>query len=178
MNKPKKIEVTVRGIASLLQHRFPEEAHPEVVSKKRKKVYNDMDDAEESLYKNTEGVICQPAKHFESAMIKAATAFTLEGKKTYKDAFKGGIFVNPSLIPHKFQKWELDRQPVIIGRARIMRARPRFDEWELDFEIEIIDDRISTDVVKEVLAYAGLYCGVGDVRPRYGRFEIIKFNEI
>lgn len=169
-----KINVTVQGIAPLLQNRFPEEAHPQDASRKKKKVYVDKEEAEEKLYKNGK-VIFQPARHFEAALIKSAVAFKFEGRKTYKDAFKGGIFINPEEIPHKFPKWEIDRQPVVIQRARIMRARPRFDKWELSFEIEVIDDRISFDVVKETLEYAGLYAGIGDLRPRYGRFKVIKF---
>ena len=173
----KKIRVEVQGIAPLLQNRFPDEAHPEKESKKKKKNYSDNEEAKIRLYQD-KGKVCQPASHFEATMIKASTAFKFEGKKTYKEPFKGGIFVNPSMIIHKIQKWIIDRQPVVINRARIMRARPRFDKWELAFEIQIIDDRIDPSVVKEVLDYAGLYVGIGDMRPRYGRFKIKSFKVI
>lgn len=171
-----KIDVSVKGTAPLLMNRFDEDSHPENESRKKKKVYKDEEEAQAKLYTDKEGHVVQPAIHFESAMIRSAAAFKFEGKKTYKDAFKGGIFVRPDLIIHKNQKWEIDRKPVIVQRARIMRARPRFDDWELDFSIDVIDDRIADHVVKEVLEYAGLYVGVGDMRPRFGRFEITKFN--
>lgn len=172
-----KIAVSIEGIAPLLQHRFPEEEHEATGSRKKKKVYDPEEDAIAALYKKEDGTIYQPARHFEAALIKAAVAFKFEGRKTYKDAFKGGIFINPAEIVHKYPEWEIDRQPVVIQRARIMRARPRFDKWALDFEIEIIDDRIAVDVVKEALEYTGLYVGIGDLRPRYGRFKVIKFEE-
>lgn len=170
-----KIKVTIKGTAPLLQNRFPDEEHPENELKKKKKVYRDVEEADTRLYKEGNKIV-QPARHFEACMIKSAGAFKFEGKKTYKDAFKGGIFVNPVNIPHKHQKYAIDRQPVVINRSRIMRARPRFDKWELSFEIDVIDDRISPEVVKEVLEYAGLYVGIGDLRPRYGRFEVINFK--
>lgn len=170
-----KAKVVVVGTAPLLQNRFAVEENPENKSKIKGKVYVDKDEAEKKLYLDGKKV-CQPANHFEASMIKASTNFKFEGKKTYKDAFKGGIFVNPMMIPHKYQKWEIDRQPVVIQRSRVMRARPRFDKWELSFEIMVIDDRISSSVVKEVLQYAGLYTGIGDMRPRYGRFEVKYFK--
>ena len=172
-----KIKTTIVGTAPLLQNRFPEEEHPEVERKLRKKIFPAQEEAENKLYKNGD-VICQPARHFEAAMIKAATNFKFEGKKSYKEAFKGGIFINPSMIPHKYKKWEIDRQPVVVQKARIMRARPRFDKWELTFEIQVIDDRIDENIVKEALTYAGLYKGIGDLRPRYGRFEVKEFKVI
>ena len=171
-----KIDVTVRGTAPLLMNRFDDAAHPENESKKKQKVYKDKEEAEARLYLDNKENLVQPAIHFESAMIKAAAAFKFEGKKTYKDAFKGGIFVRPDLIVHKNQKWEIDRKPVIVQRARIMRARPRLDEWELDFSIDVIDERIADHVVKEVLEYTGLYVGVGDMRPRFGRLEVTNFT--
>ena len=173
------IKTKIVGIAPLLQNRFPDEEHKENESKRGKKVYKDDDEAKKRLYIDGK-VVYQPANHIESSMIKATVGggFKISGRKTYKDAFKGGIFVNPSKIPHKNKKWVNDRQPVVVNRARIMRVRPRFDKWELEFTIECIDDRISESVIKEVLEYAGLYCGIGDMRPRYGRFKVTKFQKI
>ena len=171
-----KIKVLVEGIAPLLQNRFPEEEHPENETKKKKKVFVSAEEAESKLYKDKTGRICQPARHFEACMIKASSNFKFEGKKSYKDAFKGGIFITPEMIPHKFPKFEVDRQPVVIQRSRIMRSRPRFDNWLLEFTIDVIDDRISADVVKEALDYCGLYVGIGDLRPRFGRFKVKKFE--
>lgn len=173
-NKITTIKVRVVGLAALLQNRFAEEE--DGLTRKKKKVYDDKEEAEKRLYKTDSGKLYQPARHFEAAMIKAAGAFTLEGRKSYKDAFKGGIFVGPSEIIHKNQKYSIDKQPVVIQRARIMRCRPKFDNWELEFDIQILDDRISVDVVREILDYAGLYLGVGDMRPRFGRFEVVEFK--
>lgn len=171
-----KVECTIKGIAPLMQHRFPDEDNDENKSKKRKKVYDAQEDAEKALYRNKEGIICQPALHIERAMTKAAVQFILEGRKTYKDVVNGGVFVSPELIVHKHQTWEIDRRPEVVNRARIMRARPVFKEWELDFTMEIIDDRANISAIKEILQTAGLYYGLGDRRPRFGRFDVVKFN--
>jgi len=109
-------------------------------------------------------------------MVKEAVNHKLAGKKTYKDAFKAGVFVRPDLIPHKNQAWTIDKRTAVIGTSRIWRCRPQFDDWELDFTIEIRDERIQPALVKEVLTLAGLYVGIGDYRPRFGLFEVTRFD--
>jgi len=172
----KKIEVSIEGIAPLLQHRFPDEENKEGKVQKKQRVYVDKDDAEKALYRDKDGKICQPANHIVGCLLRASTAYKFEGQKTYKDAVKGGVFIEPNMIPHKITDWVIDRQPVVIMRARIMRARPRFDKWALDFKIEIIDERIDIPTFKDILEYAGQYIGLGDFRPRYGRFKVTKFQ--
>jgi len=176
-----KFDVIVRGTCPLLLNRFPSETQiNKQPMKSGSNVHDPKIEAENALYKNKNGIVCQPASHIEGAMIKASTAYMMagKGKKTFKDAFKGGVFVEPMMIPHKNQKWELDLSPVNVQRAKIMRARPRFDEWELTFNILNIDDRIRKEVLKQILIDAGRYFGVGDNRPRFGRFEVIKFEQI
>ena len=166
------IDVSVKGQRPLLQNAFLEESN---VSKKGH-VYVDEEEANKRLIKDKDGIICQPGIHFEASMIKSATEFKFSGRKTYKDLFKAGVFVDPLYIPHRIQTFEIDKQPVVINKARIMRCRPRFDDWELEFKIQIRDDRIEGLIVKEVLENAGKYHGIGDYRPRYGLFEVTKFN--
>jgi hypothetical protein len=174
-----RIEVTIRGIAPLLMHRF-EGNQGESTPKKSGTQYNNQEDAKRALYTNKDGDIVQPGLNIESAMIQAAVNYKIpgQGKKTYKDAFRGGIFVEPRLIPHKIPKWEIDLQSVVVQRSRIMRARPRFDDWELEFQILNIDERITPAIIKSVLADAGKFIGMGDYRPRYGRFEVVRFEPI
>lgn len=169
-----KFSVTVKGVSPLLQNKYiPQDNNK---SKKKGAQYIPLEDAEAVLYKDGKGKISQPAIHFEAAMIKAAANFKFSGKKTYKEPFKAGVFVTPDLIHHKNDKWEVDLQPAVVNRSRIMRSRPRFDNWELDFDVEIIDERITGDTVKRILEEAGKYNGIGDQRPRYGRFEVKKFK--
>lgn len=171
-----RIGITVKGSRPLLQNRFSGgDEEEQSGSKKTKKVYDDNEECLKRLYLDKE-VVCQPALHFEATMIKSAVDFKFEGRKTYKEPFKAGVFVDPLFIPHKFPEWVVDKQAVRIGMARILRCRPRFDEWELDFSILIRDDRIEPLIVKEVLESAGKYYGVGDQRPRYGQFDVVKFE--
>lgn len=172
------IKVKIKGTAPLLHNKFV----PETGSKTKKKItyYDPQKEAEKVLYTDDAGNVVQPAIHMEAGLIKSATDFKIPGgnRKTFKDAFKGGIFVEPKLIHHINPSWVVDEQSVVIQKARIMRARPRFDEWSLEFEIQNIDERISTDLIKEVLENLGKYQGIGDNRPRYGRFMVEAFDVI
>ena len=71
---------------------------------------------------------------------------------------------------------------VVIGRARIMRSRPVFKKWQLEFELEIDEMEVPNDVVKEILEYSGKRVGIGDFRPEkggsFGRFEVSKWKTL
>jgi len=173
----KKVKVKIEGIAPLLQHRFPEEENPEHKSKKKIKEFPAREECEKSLYKDEKGTIYQPATHILGALIKAGARFQFERKLTYSSVIKSSVFVTPDAIPHICQEWVIDRRPVVIQRMRIMRARPRFDKWALEFEIEYDEEIIGKDKLKEILDYAGQRIGIGDYRPLMGRFIVTKFEE-
>ena len=118
----------------------------------------------------------------------AAKSFPLPGKarSNYSRLFGAMVEVSPEEIPHKKQKWVTDMRSVRIvnqpGKPRVIRYRPRFDEWSLEFCISILDPEIAVSKVKDVLEHAGLYNGLGDNRPadggKHGKFIVTEFVEI
>lgn len=166
--------ITIRGTATLLHHKFVF-----VDKKKPGSSYIPEEEAETHSYRDEKGKLVQPANHIEGSMFKAAVEFKMVGKKTFKDAFKGGVFVEPNLILHKNQKHSVLTVPAVVQRARIARSRYEFPiGWELSFTITVIDERITGEILKAVLTEAGKYRGIGDDRPRHGRFEIVSFEKI
>jgi hypothetical protein len=151
-------------------NRFPEsEGKLEEKSKRRMGNPDYSKEAEQKLYKMPNGTLYQPASHIEGCMIKASTGFQIAGKrkKTYKDLVKGSVFVTPDAIPHKIQEYEIDRRSVVVPatRGRVIRA------------IEIRNDQLPIEVVKQILDNAGNEVGIGDFRPRFGRFIVTEFKE-
>jgi hypothetical protein len=174
-----KVSVRIEGVPQgMMQHRFPMEDNPETKVGKRKKVYLDKEECEKSLYRDESGKIYQPSEHILGALINAGKNFTFEKKRTYKDVVKSSVFINPAIIYHENETWVVDRRPVTIQRARIVRARPLFPKWALSFEIEYDNELISKAKMKELLDYAGQRVGIGDYRPLFGRFIVTKFEEI
>lgn len=174
-----KINVTIKGIAPLLQNRFPEAEQFEDKTRKRAGMPEEMD-VEKRLYKFPDGTIYQPAEHILGAMIKASTNFLIVGKrkKSYRELVESSIFIEPECIPHKIQKWVVDKRSVVnpATKGRQIRLRPRFDEWELDFKIITYEKQLPFEVIKQILDYAGTHIGIGDFRPRFGRFIVTKFE--
>jgi len=185
------VETTIKGIAPLMQHRFP---MPDLsdMSKGGKKSTGSKDYTQEwreYFYATPEGDIYQPSSHIEGALVKAAVNFKVTGKrgKSYKDLIVANIIVDPERIPHNMKIPDeldadgdkvlyVDVRPVIIQRARVVRMRPTFKAgWELSFEIQVNDDEIQPDLLQDILALAGKTVGIGDYRPKFGRFNVVNF---
>lgn len=186
------ISVSVEGISPLLQHKYPlpdfDSMSKGGTVKTGEKDYTK--EWREYLYTDADGQIYQPSTHFDAAMVKAAGSFKVQGGrgKSYKALFQGNVFCSPDEIYHGIQipdeldndadkQLYLDVRPVVIQRARVARIRPAFKSgWKLDFEISVIDDQIPHNVVSEVLIMAGRTCGIGDFRPKFGRFMVTQFE--
>ncbi len=52
-----------------------------------------------------------------------------------------------------------------IGRAKHVRVRARFDRWECQGTMTVLDAMITKQVLTDILTFAGRYCGLGDWRP-------------
>src|SRR6516162_700220 len=85
-------------------------------------------------------------------------------------------------IKHK-QPWVVDTRPIVIPSTggRILAYRPRFDDWELSFEVELDTDTIGVKLFRSIVDDAGKKIGLGDFRPSkkgpYGRFVVIHWAE-
>ena len=145
------------------------------------------DEAELALYKNKDGVIVLPEDVILGAIKSAAVDFKAPGKgrKTYKTYVDSGLELDGDAVLEP-QTYEVDSRPVVIQRSRIIRSRPRFDEWTASFKIIILDTDTWIDAfdkvyggganLRDVLAAAGKYKGLCDYRPRFGRFEVTNFE--
>lgn len=173
----KVVNVKVNGIAPLLQHRYPEESEDTKSTKKTGRI-DYSTEVTKNAFMNEAGVFYEPSSHIEGALRTAATNFQItgRGKKTYKDLVLSSIVVDPKEIPLTPQKYEVDKQSVKVNQARVSRYRPRWDKWELGFKINILDEQFSPEVLKEILEYAGSAKGIGDYRPKYGRFKVTEFE--
>lgn len=183
-----KFKVEIVGICPLLmaKHPTPEEEQ-EILKRKSgaKTKVKDLTDKEAfdmHSYKTKKGDKFQiPSEMIEACMTKAAVNFKLEGKKTYKDVIKGGIIVDPIEMVLSNQKPSMDAR---WGRNKntggaVWVVRPCFNEWGLDFTIDLLqDERVSPERLKEILAYGGLYVGIGAWRPKFGRFQVKSFKEV
>lgn len=193
-----QMDVTIRGAAALLQHRFPIDALTSLMEGARRKTGSPDYSLEwmNTMYVSPAGLLVQPASHIEGAMIRAASGFRIKGSKnkTYKDLFRAYILVTPDEIPIRRGGVELHApgpelltqptehlcvnvQRVIVNRSAVARSRLQVNPgWELSFVLNVHDDQIRPDVVRTILEEAGRAAGIGDHRPRYGRFAVTELQ--
>lgn len=130
-----------------------------------------------SLYLKN-GKPCLPALMLDACLINGA-------KKVKKGMqAKAGLFSIDDFVLHHdgpetiAALWETERFRFTIGcrlqgKATIMRTRPRFDTWSADIEIAFNDEALNASDIREFLLIAGRDVGIGNWRPRFGRFEMI-----
>ena len=174
----KRINVEITGIVPLLHNRFSMDN--DGTKKVKRKVYVPEEEAEKLLYKNPDGTIYKPSEHIFQSMVSAAVDFKFEGKKSYKNVILSGIAVSPENIPLIADlPYEIDARRVVIGSASVIKWRPRFNKWKLQFVIDILDDtNISVNILKDILEKAGNTKGIGDYRPRFGRFMVTLYQQV
>lgn len=65
------------------------------------------------------------------------------------------------------------RKMVGVGKNRVMRVRPIFRRWGLEFEAEFLEDVLNIEVLERIVEQAGRSEGLGDARKLgYGRFLV------
>lgn len=62
------------------------------------------------------------------------------------------------------------RKSVGVQRSRTMRTRPIFTDWQAELPIEVDDTIFDEHILAAIWHDAGIYAGLGDMRPVYGRF--------
>ena len=150
------------------------------ISSKRKKVDADLEEMAKiefcgSLYMAKEGPVI-PGMMVEAA-VRGGAKKTREGKDCQSSVFATKnfpiIYKGPKDMEKMWEDEEFRHQAVVtVQRAKIVRCRPIFQEWSAKIELQYDDSVVQKKKLVEWLEVAGLQCGLGDWRPRYGRFAV------
>lgn len=174
----KTVQVTIKGTCPMMQHQMIAD-DTTIKVRSGEKDYS-MEWKKAMYFDNKIGCYI-PADHIYGALAKSAVNFQItgKGKKTYKDLVRAAVIVNEEKIPlGKKEPDEIDARFVSVQRNRVNRQRPKFNEgWEAKFSLTILDDQLASGVLKEIIEHAGKFVGIGDFRPRFGRFEVVGFKE-
>ena len=177
----KRYRVKVEGLSPYLMHRFAGEdkkvgGAPGVEDYKK--------ETEKALYKNSEGKIYIPNSQIHGCLVEAGKQMKVigKGKSTYSKLFGAFVLVEPMEIILSPQSYDVDSRSVVIQKSRVIRYRPKWDKWSVEFDIVAYEDGISGEAIKQALELGGKYSGIGDYRPQkkgpFGRFEVIYFEEV
>lgn len=186
----KLLQVEIRGMTPLLIHKFTESA--EQSKPTRKMITESVDprtEAEKVAYIAPDGTYYFNAFSITASMTNAGANHKMRGsRKTLRFVVPSAVRITTDAItilngsgPAK--SFEVDSRPVTIPatKGRVMRHRPRFDNWGAQFELLLNDDLLSAENVHQLLSEAGLSYGIGDFRPEkrgpFGTFRVVSFKE-
>lgn len=181
----KKIDIELEGTGEgLLMHSAQNMGEPKT-TKNPAKQYDPKIDAEKVAYRNDKGNLVIPARCLKACILNGASWHKF-GRKSAKPIIAGCSRIEPSnieLLDPKTGKslsdYKIDKRPVVVQRARIIRARPLIEKWVIKFTIvynEVIIGK--PDLLREILEEAGQRVGLLDNRPqRYGENGTFKVNK-
>ena len=186
-----KLHVKIRGIRPLLMHN-PRGANPadpltrkkKELTGKRKKTDEDYEligklEFQQGMYYDEEVGPYVPADWL-IGMIQSGAKANKNGKKVLagvdiEDEINPLIYEGPRTMEKLLDDVRFwDTRPVNVINNKVMRVRPRFQRWELAFTILYYPQVIDKDELTMALNDACIFKGLGDYRPRYGKFEIVE----
>jgi len=188
----KLINVKIKGVTSLLQHRFSEQSQSPAAT--RQVLVNrgtPREEAEKACYRDKEGKFYFPGAAIGRLLREAGAGHKLKGsRKSAKYVVPAAVLVMNDTITicngdgQSAADFEVDSRPVVIPstKGRIMRHRPRFDTWSAKFTLRINDNILPVDFVQKLLNEGGEQIGIGDFRPErggpFGTFQIIEWSVV
>jgi hypothetical protein len=179
--QPYTAEVTIRGSAAILFHRWSNEAVAEKAAAAKGSKAKKSDDLKSYVYRCPNGNLGLPGEYLRQAIIGAARfrQDPRSPRKSAMDLFKAGVVSLTELADLGVKDAEyIDRRRVLIQRNAITRERPALREgWEATIEVMVLlPEYIDRATLHEVITNAGRLIGVGDFRPTYGRFQVTQFK--
>jgi len=136
---------------------------------------------------NSNGNLYISGQRIKKAIVTAAGWLNMkiegEGMAKYQKHFRGGILVMGS-IDLKIKPIEVECLSIYTSPRPKDGKRwinfPIINSWSGDLMISILDEKVTEDIFRKVLDYAGMIIGIGSWRPENGgengRFECLKIE--
>jgi hypothetical protein len=195
-----QIRVKIKGITPTCQHNGQladplnkwSKAMKAITGKGKKKTDEDIAELSRlewmgSLYADgtepglvVSGRIGWPGDNLE-ALIRSAAKATKQGKDVQRGILVDGFFPMEYDGPKDIDKLFTDERfrmvnGVKVGASRVMRTRPAFPTWSLEFTIDYLPNQLNKSDIEGFMEYAAINVALSDRRPKYGRFEVVQFD--
>jgi hypothetical protein len=190
----KTVSVEITGVRPILLHNGQSADPLNSYAKLRKpitskKTKTDDDLAElakidwySSLYHDADKRLILPSEMIESLLANAGSRLRMKRESiaaisVFEPArLVGALGANATSDDYWKTGNFSDARGVRVQKNRIIRYRPRFDQWTAKFNVELLGMNVST--LRDLIDVGGTFIGLGDFRPRFGLFELTKFTEI
>lgn len=185
----KNLKVTWKGISPLIMHscQCVNPLHP--IAKELKKYTSKRNKTDEDLIKISDleweaGAYWQdgiglyiPGENVE-ATIRNGAKVNKKGKDIEKYVNVTDLYI-PFNYGENLSKEELiqnyeyrDTRIMTVQRSKILRTRPRFDQWNITFNLMYNEEKIDIETIVNAMEVSGNYVGLCDSRPKYGKFVV------
>jgi hypothetical protein len=180
-SEPYSVVVALEGSADFLFHRWNAEAVDTKAKAAKNSVAKKTDDIESYVYRDDAGRLCIPGEYLRQAIIHAAKfrQDPRSPRKSAMDLYKAGVVSLTALASLGKVNWDYeDKRRVVIQRSGVNRTRPAMKVgWKAEFQLMVmLPEYIARADLQDVIGNAGRLIGLGDFRPTYGRFNIVKFE--
>lgn len=184
---PKVLTLGLEGVAPLLMHagRLADPMDPfaqrlAALTSKRAKTQADHEQIARVEWHGglwlSEGRPCIPAEALESALVQAAKSRRAGSLMRVAVTVGAGMPLRHDGPDDLEALWtdpaHRHRCGVKVGPRTTMRTRPRFDRWGVVATLTYAPSLIDASTLLDFVRYAGEAVGVGDWRPRFGRFRV------
>jgi hypothetical protein len=178
---PYRVELTIRGEADLLFHRWNCEAVEAKAKAAKGSLIKKTDDVESYVYRNRDGELCIPGEYVRQAIIAAAKyrQDPRSPRKSAMDLVKASVVSLTPLASLGLTEWDYEhRCRVQVQRNGVTRVRPALRAgWTATFVLMVnLPEYVPSSLLHGLVSDAGRLIGIADFRPTYGRFQVTKFE--
>jgi hypothetical protein len=182
----KTLRFRITGVAPLIMHNGvladPLSSQSKSLAELNKRKKTDAEHAELARREFVHSLYLENGKPILTNEMLLAGLIQGAKKKKRGPAAKAGLLVEEHAQleydgPHDALKLWQDlnfrlRVRTRVGQSAIMRTRPIFHKWAAAFVVKFLPELLNAEEIGEFLTIQGNQIGIGDWRPRHGRFTV------
>lgn len=184
----KEMEITIKGVSSLIVNNFNEKSRQQIIDSQMKKtkektVRNPIEDFMRACYWLTpmpkeftkesfdkalkEGArFGFPAKGIKASIVSGAYR---NGMTKDKVSLYGAFLIPEELVEIKYEELDMREDYVRIAHGGTdVRFRPEFKNWSMTFKIQYNENVYSLEQLINFINLGGFSCGLGEMRVEKG----------
>ena len=171
------VRVRIKGISPLLMRHYP--TVPIEALEKR----SPEEQAEYAAYRDPDnGFLYVPAENVKRGLVGAAVYSKGKGRASLQKQSAACLQVSPERISLAVKEYIIDTRWAVvpITKGRVLRHRPRLNDWEIEFDLEWDETLLKETEVRRIVDDMGRRVGLLDYRPEckgpFGRCVVISWK--
>lgn len=177
----RKYKIEVVGVAPLRMNRLTSEVKNTLQGGRKKLSETEKrEEALERTYRDEKGAFIIEAKAIKASILNGGKRIKVGRKSAYGD-LRAILFFQEKQMPLAHSDpiivEEVCRIPPKTG-ALVLKMFYLFEEWGFEAVLLVTDDRFPDTALKQAIIEAGMYAGLYDGRPDFGRFVLKEFKEL